>query len=143
MSLTADRVFLGGTVNNTTWREELIKKLKISYFNPVVVNWDYASRLNEEREKDICKYHAYVISPMMTGLFSIAELVDRVIKFPDTTVFTFLKEDEDSVFDDDQWKSIVEVIKLCQKNGGRYFSTLDDMVQWLNNISTYNNLKYK
>lgn len=30
------RVFLGGTCNESTWRDELIKKLKIDYFNPVV-----------------------------------------------------------------------------------------------------------
>ena len=30
------KVFLGGTCNESTWRDELIKKLKIDYFNPVV-----------------------------------------------------------------------------------------------------------
>jgi hypothetical protein len=32
-------VFLGGTCNNSKWRDILIPKLKVSYFNPVVENW--------------------------------------------------------------------------------------------------------
>lgn len=30
------KFFLGGTTNNTNWRDKLIPKLKIDYFNPVV-----------------------------------------------------------------------------------------------------------
>lgn len=36
------RVFLGGTCNESKWREELISKLdlnSIEYFNPVVEDW--------------------------------------------------------------------------------------------------------
>ncbi len=30
------KVFLGGTCNGSLWRDALIKKLNIDYFNPVV-----------------------------------------------------------------------------------------------------------
>lgn len=34
-------VFLGGTcASGTNWREKLIPKLDIEYFNPVVDDWD-------------------------------------------------------------------------------------------------------
>ncbi len=33
------KVFLGGTCNESTWRDRLIKLLKINYFNPVVKDW--------------------------------------------------------------------------------------------------------
>lgn len=33
------KVFLGGTCNESTWREKLIPMLKIDYFNPVVKDW--------------------------------------------------------------------------------------------------------
>lgn len=29
-------IFLGGTCNNSTWRDELIPKLTNKYYNPVV-----------------------------------------------------------------------------------------------------------
>jgi len=32
------KIFLGGTCNNSTWREQLIPMLQINYFNPVVDN---------------------------------------------------------------------------------------------------------
>jgi len=31
-----NKVFLGGTCNESTWRDELIPMLEIDYFNPVV-----------------------------------------------------------------------------------------------------------
>lgn len=34
-----DKIFLGGTCNESTWRDRVIKKLKIDYFNPVVEDW--------------------------------------------------------------------------------------------------------
>lgn len=42
------KVFLGGTTNNTNWRDDLIKKLKIEYFNPVVDDWN-----EEAQEREI------------------------------------------------------------------------------------------
>ena len=38
-----NKVFLGGTCNNSTWREELIPQLKIDYYNPVVKDWTLES----------------------------------------------------------------------------------------------------
>lgn len=45
------KVFLGGTCNDTTWRDELIKKLKINYFNPVVDDWT-KRRIKESYKKE-------------------------------------------------------------------------------------------
>ena len=36
------KVFLGGTCNESKWRDDLIKLLKIDYFNPVVKDWNSA-----------------------------------------------------------------------------------------------------
>ena len=33
------KIFLGGTCNESTWRDELIPNLTIDYFNPVVKDW--------------------------------------------------------------------------------------------------------
>ena len=33
------KVFLGGTCNNSKWRDKLIPMLNIDYFNPVVDDW--------------------------------------------------------------------------------------------------------
>ena len=39
-----NKVFLGGTCNNSTWRDELIPQLKIDYFNPVVETKRYMAK---------------------------------------------------------------------------------------------------
>lgn len=70
------KVFLGGTCNESTWRDELIKKLKIDYFNPVVDDWTEECYKEELRQREICDYCLYVITPRMTGVYSIAEVID-------------------------------------------------------------------
>lgn len=34
------KVFLGGTCNDTTWRDKIIPYLKIDYFNPIVLQFN-------------------------------------------------------------------------------------------------------
>ena len=74
------KVFLGGTCNNSTWRNELIPSLEyngIPYFNPVVEDWTPECQAEEYRQKEEkCAIHLYVITGEMIGVFSIAEAVD-------------------------------------------------------------------
>ena len=51
------KVFLGGTVNDSTWRDIIIPKLKIDYFNPKVIEWNEEAYLHEteSEEKDTKK----------------------------------------------------------------------------------------
>lgn len=73
------RVFLGGTCANTTWRDELIpylEKYGIDYFNPVVEDWTPECQEIEEEEKNHkCNIHLYVITKEMMGTYSIAEAI--------------------------------------------------------------------
>lgn len=73
------RVFLGGTCANTTWRDELIpylEKYGIEYFNPVVEDWTPECQEIEEDEKNHkCNIHLYVITKEMMGTYSIAEAI--------------------------------------------------------------------
>ncbi len=45
-------IFLGGTCNNSTWREYIIPRLNIKYFNPVVDNWT-AKKIRQLSEKSV------------------------------------------------------------------------------------------
>ncbi len=51
------KVFLGGTCNKTTWREELIPLLTIDYFNPVVKDWTPECQEIEKQQKELCNIH--------------------------------------------------------------------------------------
>lgn len=74
-----NKVFLGGTCANTTWRNELIPLLEekgFEYFNPVVEDWTPECQAIEEDEKNHkCNVHLYVITKEMMGTYSIAEII--------------------------------------------------------------------
>ena len=65
------KVFLGGTTNNSNWRDNLIKLLDIDYFNPVVENWDDKAKENELWQRATCTFVLYVITPKMKGVYNI------------------------------------------------------------------------
>lgn len=125
------KVFLGGTCNESTWRDRLIPNLKCEYFNPVVKDWTEDCMLEEIRQREVCDLCLYVITPKMIGSYSIAEVVDDSNKRPSRTLFVPLRSDENLMFDDAQWKSILSVAKLVARNGAKVFYCLDDVVQYL------------
>ena len=126
------RVFLGGTCNNSKWRDKLIPLLVIDYFNPVVEDWDEEARKREIRERELCDFCLYVITPKMTGYYSIAEVVDDSIKRPGKTMFCYLLEDEDERFTDAQIKSLEAVTDMVDDNGGMIFRSLENIANHLN-----------
>ena len=126
------KVFLGGTCNNSTWRDDLIKLLKIDYFNPVVSDWNEEAQKREEQEREDCDFCLYVITPLMTGVYSIAEVAEDSIKRPEKTLFCFLEEDTDKLFDKHQIKSLGQVGKMVERNGAKIFKSLEDVAKFVN-----------
>ena len=110
------KVFLGGTCNESTWRDELIPQLKIDYFNPVVDDWTPECMKEEIKQRGKCDYCLYVITSDMTGVFSIAEVIDDSNKRPSKTVFAF-KEDG---FNKGQIRSLESVGSMVARNEGSW-----------------------
>lgn len=111
------KVFLGGTCNGSTWRDDLIPLLTIDYFNPVVEDWTPECMEEEVRQREECDYCLYVITPKMTGVFSIAEVVDDSNKCPHKTVLCILAEDGGDSYSDHQAKSLGQVGNMVEQNG--------------------------
>ena len=118
------KVFLGGTCNGSLWRDELIPLLNIDYFNPVADNWTPEHQTEEHRQREICDYCLYTITPKMTGVFSIAELVEDSIKHPEKTVLCLLEQDAGEQFSEHQWKSLEATAQLVKQNGAPVFYSL-------------------
>ena len=121
------RVFLGGTCNESTWRNIMMVHLHddgLEYFNPVVDDWNDEAQANEIREREGCDFCLYTITPKMTGTYSIAEVVDDSNKRPDKTVLVLMEMDGREIFNDSQWKSLGSVSRLVSRNGGRVFDNL-------------------
>jgi len=126
------KVFLGGTCNDSKWREKLISKLEIDYFNPVVDNWTEECQAEEIKQRGECDYCLYVITPKMTGVYSIAEVIDDSNKRPNKTIFCFLNQDDDLIFAPNQIKSLENIGKMVQRNGGIWLSNLESVAVNLN-----------
>jgi len=125
------KVFLGGTCNESKWREDLISLLKIDYFNPVVDDWTPECMKEEIKQRETCDYCLYVITPKMTGVYSIAEVIDDSNKRPEKTIFCVIDEVSDS-FTDGQIKSLCQVGAMVVGNGGLYFNSLYSVAKHLN-----------
>jgi len=125
------KVFLGGTCNNSNWREKLIPLLKIDYFDPVVDDWTEECYKEELLQRKNCDYCLYLITPKMEGVYSIAEVVDDSNKRPEKTIFCFINETNNK-FSEAQIKSLDKVGIMVRENGGKYFLSIEDVVKYLN-----------
>jgi hypothetical protein len=126
------KVFLGGTCNGSLWRDDVIKKLKIHYYNPVGEKWTSEMmevELKQRAESDFC---LYVLTPSMEGFYSVAEVVDDSNKRPEKTVFCFIKNDGGNTFSDFQVRSLEQVKKMVKENGATCFDTLNEVTDFLN-----------
>jgi hypothetical protein len=128
------KVFLGGTCNGSKWRDIVSPKLKINYFNPVVEDWTEDDYQNELREREICDYCLYVITPKMMGVYSIAEVIDDSNKRPEKTIFCFVDKEGKAEFDIAQVKSLDKVGVMVENNGGKYFKSLNETVKYINEL---------
>lgn len=127
----SNKVFLGGTCNESTWRDELIPRLKeinFDYFNPVVEDWTPECQAVEIYQKENkCNIHLYVITNKMKGVFSIAEAIESVFNKDKKTIFCVL-DVFDGEFPDFQVKSLEAVGHMVERNGGKYVSSLDEVI---------------
>ena len=128
------KVFLGGTINGSVWRDEVIENISIDYFNPVVPVWNDEAVASEEHEKEVCDYLLFVITPLMDGVYSIAEAVDSSNKCPDRTLLCILGEDGGKVWSESQINSLNQFKRLVGDNGAMVFDGLDEVIEFLNNL---------
>lgn len=112
-----NKVFLGGTVGDSKWRNELIGKLSIDSFNPVVDDWTPECMEIEEREKANADYRLYVITPETASTFSIAEIIDDSNKVPEKTIISLVRCYGGVTFSDRGFKHTQKVFDMAVDNG--------------------------
>lgn len=137
------RVFLGGTCNGSNWRNSFISYLDkniLSWFDPVVEDWTEECQAEELRQRVKCDFCLYVITPKMTGVYAIAEVVQDSVRRPEKTLFCVLSEDEGVEFEVSQTKSLLMVAKMIEQNGAMVFGSLDAVADYLN--QSYGEIPY-
>ena len=133
------KVFLGGTCNGSNWRELIIPMLEVDYFNPVVEDWTPDCMAEELKQREECDICLYVITPEMTGVYSIAEVVDDSNKRPAKTVFVRLRDGRERSFDEAQWKSLGALSEMVRANGCKTFYDLKSAALYINSMLGANN----
>ena len=68
----------------------------------------------------------------MTGVYSIAEVIDDSNKRPSRTIFVRLFKDGNETFTTGQWKSLGAVAEMVERNGGVAFFDLEAAAYWIN-----------
>lgn len=116
------KVFLGGVGSTSTWREQVIPKLKIEFINP----------LEKADIQGDCDFLLFVITPCMVGFDVIPELIDLSNKKPEKTLYCAIFNEEDRTFSSHQQKSLDAIGKMVERNGGRWLKSLDEVVNFLN-----------
>ena len=130
--MAKSRVFLGGTCNGTTWRDDLVKDLKVDYFNPVVEDWTpEAQDIEMDEKENRCNIHLYVITDNMKGVFSIAEAVDSAHNKKVDTILQVMPKG----FKDHELKSLKAVVDLFNLRGGKAY--VDDNLEVTSKFLNY------
>jgi len=106
------------------------------FFNPVVDDWNEDAQANEIRERESCDICLYAITPRMTGVYSIAEVIDDSNKRPAKTVLVLLHCDGEDRFTEGQWKSLANVARMVKRNGGQVFDNLKSASVWIRDVPT-------
>jgi len=126
-------VFLGGTCNGSQWREDLKPLLETFYFDPVVKDWNEEAQKLEIQKRSTCDIVLYVLTPKMTGFYSVAEVTDDSNKRPDKTVLVILDSDSnDEEFNRHQTKSLEALKSLVSKNGAKVCESLQEAAEFIN-----------
>lgn len=143
------KVFLGGTCNDTSWRDILIPMFNrdVEYFNPVVEDWTEESQIEEERQKwEECDIHLYVLTPDMKGVFSVAEVVESSMtsyingqkqrNHSGLVILCVLEESIDTgkKFSKHELASMEALKNLCQKYGAIICDDLESVAETINGI---------
>ena len=131
--------FLGGTCNESTWRDSLIKLLKVKYFNPVVENWNENAIRVEKIAKNNASAPLYVMTPKQTGFYGLVEAAVSTFtcSLHQFTMLAFITEEDGLIFDKVQLKSISAVKKLLSENTDIIImDNLKDIAKYLNDELT-------
>lgn len=140
-----NRIFLGGTCAESTWRDELIsllEKFDCEWFNPVVKDWTPECQAIEEDEKNNkCNIHLYVITSQMVGVYSVAEIINSCWQAqcygPNVNKVAFFILDPNESLDEwskGQRKSFYATLRLCEDIAPERF--IGGFVQNMNEVIT-------
>lgn len=137
-------VFLGGTCNGSTWRDELIPMLDssmINAFNPVVEHWDEKAQAEEDFHKENDDFTLYVLTPEMVGVYGVFEVAMDSCKRPGRVICCILDEHGGKTFEKHLTKNMLKIRKDLIKNGTPVFESLQEVAAFFNGLEEKHSLE--
>ena len=102
-------------------------------------DWTPDCQAIEITERESADIVLYVITPLMMGVYSIAEVIDDSNKRPEKTVFCFLTSDRANAstfnFTLPQIKSLNAVAEMVKRNGGTHIEDFNNIATYLNELA--------
>ncbi|MBS7020387.1 MAG: hypothetical protein KH135_00740 [Firmicutes bacterium] len=132
------KIHLGGTCNNSIWRDELVKMLDLENvicLNPICKDWVWNEKKRNEKSTRLkmCDYFVYVITPETYGFASIATLVDLSNKCSEKVIACILYEYKNMKFEGHMLESIKSVSDIIKDNGVILLNDLNEIASFINN----------
>ena len=110
-----NKIFLGGTCAETTWRNKLKDVIQVDFFDPVVEDWTQdCIEIENDQKNNKCNIHLFVITSDMEGVYSIAEAVQSSMTDSKIVIFHVLPNG----FTTGQLRSLQATCDLISSNGG-------------------------
>ena len=130
-------VFLGGT-HHSNWRKEFLEllnksDLNIKCYDPVVETWTYENVVLENLVKQNTKYHIYVLTPNMVGIYGIAEMIDSAHD-DDVETYFYIKDEEPNkdgqiaYWNPRMLNSLYSLSNMMIKHGAHKARSLEELV---------------
>lgn len=116
-----NKVFLGGTCADSTWRDDL--HIQVASFNPVVDDWTQdCIKIENDEKNNKCNIHLYVLTSESDGVYSIAECVQSSMTSGISTILHVLP----GGFTSQRLKHLDAVCQLVRDNGA--IAYIDDEI---------------
>ena len=128
------RVFLGGT-QDSDWRDKLIPKLRIDYFNPLSHELTPEFKDEIEQQKASCTFLLTVITPNFKDFEDTLRVVIDSSKQPEKTLLYVLQLDNGKSYTEAELTNMNASESLVYKNGAKTFGSMRQVAAWLNNVN--------
>ncbi len=129
-------LFLGGTCNNSRWRDEIIPHIDgfCTWCDPRTLVWNNRARELEEIERRKAEFCLFVFTPRMRGVYSIAQMTDESINRPKTSAFCILRSYDHSTFSNDSLQNLQQTAELWREFGSTELESLHVCIDWIRTI---------
>lgn len=114
------KVYLGGIGNESNWKEKFKESSKGTTIE-----------LIETGDRKNCDFILYVVTPKMKNVSAIVNVVNDSNHEKARTVFCTLNEEDGEEFTSHQDKSLVATGKMVQLNGGNWFTSIKETVEFI------------